>query len=63
MSEEFKPLRSTASPDSILSPKFPYRNSAQTDVAATFARIRAQQAAEAKSKTSVPVLAERRKAK
>jgi hypothetical protein len=63
LNDEFKPLRSTAHPSSILSSKFIYRNSAQTDVAATIARVRAQQAAEAKSKTTVPVLAERRRAK
>jgi hypothetical protein len=63
VSDQIKPLRSTAPKDSILSPQFIYRNSAQTDVAATFARVRAQQAAEAKSKITVPVLAERRRAK
>lgn len=62
MTDQLKPLRSTAPVSSILSPAFPYRNSAQTDVAATFARVRAEQAAEAKANRNVPVLSERRKA-
>lgn len=62
MTEQLKPLRSTAPASSILSPSFPYKNAAQTDVAATFARVRAEQAAEAKANSKVPVLAERRKA-
>jgi hypothetical protein len=44
-----KPLRSTAPRSSLLHPERPYTNSASTDVAATFARIRAQMA-QAKAK-------------
>lgn len=38
-----KPLRSTAPAHSLLNPARPYVPAAQTDLAATFARIRAQQ--------------------
>ncbi len=36
--QKFKPLRSTRPPTSILSESFRYRNSAETDIRATFAK-------------------------
>ena len=41
MSEQYKPLRSTRPPTSILSPAFKYRSAAATDLRETFARVRA----------------------
>jgi len=41
-----KPLKSNAPAHSLLNPSRPYVPAAQTDLAATFARIRAQQAQE-----------------
>ena len=58
---KYKTLKSSAPVSSILNPAFKYRKAANTDVAATFARIRAEQAAEKKAMKSVPVLSLHRK--
>lgn len=41
---EYKPLKSSAPPTSILSPSFVYVNAAHTDIRARFDKVRREQA-------------------
>jgi hypothetical protein len=54
-----RPLRSKSPITSILNPRFPYVPASQTDVAATFARVRKQQMGAGKLQTETLTIVKR----